>query len=151
VTPRTSAIWRVVALAAYATTVCGCGATGITATRLERALAPTFANLIETQESMLGRPPLDVTSLRASASCHRLGPGSATGGGGDWQCTLAWFAPGRRGPWFDSYELSVTTDGCFTATSDGQEGHLGGPRLTLRDGTTATNLLYAFDGCFDPT
>jgi len=144
-------MWRVVTVAACTTAVCGCGSTKITATRLEHALAPTFANLIETQESMLGRPPLDVTSLRASASCHRLGPGSATGGGGDWQCTLAWFAPGRRGPWFDSYELSVTTDGCFTATSDGQEGHLGGPRLTLRDGTTATNLLYAFDGCFDPT
>jgi hypothetical protein len=131
--------------------VCGCRATGITATRLERALAPTFANLIETQESMLGRPALDVPSLRASASCHRTGPGLATRGAGDWQCTVAWFAPGRRGPWFDSYELSVTTDGCFTATADGEEGHLGGPRLTLRAGTTATNLLYAFDVCFDPT
>lgn len=131
--------------------LCGCDSTGITATRLEHALAPTFANLIETQETMLGRPPLDVASLRASASCRRVGPGNAASGGGDWQCTLAWFAPGRRGPWFDSYELSVTTDGCYTATADGEEGHLGGPRLTLRDGTSVTNLLYAFDGCFDTT
>jgi hypothetical protein len=143
--------WGLAALATGACALCGCGSTEITSTRLERALAPTFANLIETQESMLGKPPLDVSSLRASATCTRIGPGTATSGGGDWQCTVAWFAPGRRGALFDSYELSVTTDGCYTATSDGQDGHLGGPRLTLRNGTTVTNLLYAFDGCFDTT
>ena len=129
----------------------GCGPTGITASRIEHALAPTFANLIQTQESLLGLTALDVASLRAAATCHRIGPGNDPRGAGDWQCAIQWFPPGRRGPWLDNYELSVTTDGCYTATADGEEGHLGGPKITLRSGPTIANLLYAFDGCFDPT
>jgi hypothetical protein len=45
----------------------------------------------------------------------------------------------------------VTTDGCYTATVDASDSRLGGPTLTARDGTTVTNLLYVFDGCFDTT
>jgi hypothetical protein len=129
--------------------VCACSPSGVTASRVESAMAQTFANLIQAEESSLGLPPLDVASFRASASCRRNGPGSETRGGGDWSCTVEWFPPGHRGPWQETYELSVTADGCYTATADGEGGPLGGPKLTLRDGTVITNLLYAFDGCFD--
>jgi ABC-2 type transport system permease protein len=138
-------------LAALTVGACGCNSTGVTATKVERALAATFANLVQTQGVTLGVAPVDVPSVRATASCHRVGPGTEARGPGDWLCSIQWSPPGYRGTWRDSYDLSVSSDGCYTATADGEEGHLGGPRLTRRDGSTVTNLLYAFDGCFDPT
>jgi hypothetical protein len=49
----------------------------------------------------------------------------------------------------DSYELFVTTDGCYSATasSDG----IGPPTLKTDSGREVRNLLYAFEGCFDTT
>jgi ABC-2 type transport system permease protein len=129
----------------------GCGSGGITAERVENAVMPTFVNLIHLQRSTLGLPPVEPSALRAFATCHRVGPGEAARGAGNWMCTIAWSYPGSRGPLRDAYELSVTMDGCYTATSDGAEGHLGGPTLTTRGGVTLVNLLYAFDGCFDTT
>ena len=84
-------------------------------------------------------------------TCHRVGPGEALRGGGTWRCGVAWSYPGSRGPLHDTYELTVTTDGCYTATADAAEGHIGGPTIKTRDGATVTNLLYAFDGRFDTT
>jgi hypothetical protein len=148
---RGSRGWRVVVVPLSGALLAGCASTGITATRLERALGPTFANLIQTQGTLLGLAPVDVPALHVSAACHRIGPGTDDKGGGDWLCTVQWSPPGYRGVWHDSYDVSVTNDGCYTATADGEEGHLGGPRIARRDGATVTNLLYAFDGCFDPT
>ncbi len=139
------------AIALFGFALGGCGSSRVTAERVENAVAPTFANLIQTQETMLGLPPLDVSSFHASASCHRVGPGTDVSGSGTWLCTVEWMPKGHRSVWRDSYELSVTTDGCYTATADEAGGHLGGPRLTIEDGTQVVNLLYAFDGCFDTT
>jgi hypothetical protein len=125
------------------------GPGGVTGTRIEAAVAPTFANLIHVQRSILGMPPLEASTLRASAQCHKVGIAKETRGAGDWTCTLLWFTPGQRTPLRDTFDLSVTPDGCYTATADGAEAHLGGPTLTAPDGTTITNLLYTFDGCFD--
>ena len=127
----------------------GCGSKGVTAKRLERAVAPTFANLIHVQEAILGGPPVDAAALRSSASCQKVGPAADTEGGGSWRCTITWFIPGRAAPVRDTYDLSVTMDGCYTATADGAEAHVGGPTLKTLGGTTVTNLVYAFDGCFD--
>ncbi len=136
-------------LAAWTWAASGCGSgDGITASKIEDAVGPTFANLVRLEQSMLGLPPIDASLLRAYAHCHKVGPGEVTRGGGNWQCTVVWAFPGNKGPLRDSYDLSVTADGCYTATTD--EGHLGGPTLTTRDGTKVANVLYAFDGCFDP-
>jgi hypothetical protein len=136
---------------AFIAMLCNCGPNQVTARKLEDAVGPTFANLIQTQESVLGLPPLDVVTFQTSARCHRIGPGTEIRGGGNWLCTLEWFPPGHRGPWHDTYDVSVTMDGCYTATADGVEGHVGGPKLVTRDGTKITNLLYVFEGCFDTT
>jgi hypothetical protein len=144
---RSAGAW----LAATMLLLSSCGSGGVTANRIEDALAPTFANLIQLQRSILGLPDVDASALRASASCHKLGQGMDVSGGGNWTCTIVWFLPGHRGPLRDAYDLSVTMDGCYTATSEGAEGHLGGPTITMQDGTPTTNLLYVFDGCFDPT
>jgi hypothetical protein len=146
-----STLLRAGLMGGLAAALSACGSNGVTAARIEAALAPTFANLIQVQESALGLPPLDISAFQATAVCHRIGPGNEPSGSGSWLCTVEWVPPGRKRPWRDTYELSVTMDGCYTATTDTEEGHLGGPRLTTRDGTTVTNLLYAFDGCFDAT
>src|SRR5204862_104409 len=40
---------------------------------------------------------------------------------------------------------------CYTATlTASAEAQLGGPTMTAQDGRQIRNLLYAFDGCFDP-
>ncbi len=124
---------------------------GVTGRRLEDAVAPTFANLIHLQRSILNLPAVDAATLRASAECHKVGGAKDARGAGDWTCIVLWVTPGQRTPLHDAYDLSVTPDGCYTATAEGSEAHIGGPTLTARDGKTVTNLLYAFEGCFDTT
>jgi hypothetical protein len=61
---------------------------GVTGRRIEDAVAPTFANLIRLQRSILGMPSVDVAALRASADCHKVGAPRDTRGAGDWTCTV---------------------------------------------------------------
>lgn len=126
---------------------------GVTPARLEEAFAPTFANLVRTQRARLKLPDLDRVVLEATAQCQKVGvtAGRDARGGGDWTCTVLWTTPGKRVPLHDTYELSVTPDGCYTATAEGSEAHIGGRTLSTRDGTTLPNLLYTFEGCFDTT
>ena len=125
-----------------------CGPSPVTAVRIERAIAPTFANLVHVQLSRIGLPPVAVSDLNVIASCRRLTLGSSASGAGDWACTLVWHGPNGR-VLRDTYDLSVGTDACYTATLGGGEGQLGGPTIAASDGTNVRNLLYAFDGCFD--
>jgi hypothetical protein len=132
--------------------VAGCGSKGVTSGRLEAAVAPTFANLIHTQEAALGATAIDPASLRASARCHKADPAAGKQGGGSWVCTITWHSPRRPlVPLVDTYDVAVTMDGCYTATADSAEAHVGGPTLMTRDGSMVPNLVYAFDGCFDTT
>jgi len=129
----------------------GCSSSGVTATKIEEAFAPTFANLVQLQQGKLGLPYVSAHAFRASATCQRLGPGASAAGSGDWKCTVSWSVPGHSSMLRDTYDLSVTPDGCYTASADGEEAHVGGPTLTTRQGATVPNLVYVFDGCFDPT
>jgi hypothetical protein len=138
---------RVLALALLS----ACHGTNIDTSRVERAMGITFANLVEVQERLMGAPAISAEALHASATCHRTGPGARATGSGDWSCTVAWGVPGRRGALRDTYELSITGDGCFTASADATEAHVGGPTLKTPKGETVPNLLYVFNGCFDPT
>jgi ABC-2 type transport system permease protein len=125
---------------------------GVTTARLEEAFAPTFANLVHLQRSRLKLPEIDRAVLRSTAQCQKVGATARDSrGAGDWTCTVLWSSPGQRVALRDTYDLSVTPDGCYTATADGSEAHVGGPTLTARDGTTITNLLSTFEGCFDTT
>lgn len=139
-------------LAIAAAVVChiGCGASPITSSRIEHALASTFASLVQVQIARLGLPPLPASDITVNASCHRLVPDSGSRGSGDWVCSLAWFGPNRT-RLEDTYDLTVGTDACYTATLDGTNTGLGGPTVPAADGSFMRNLLYAFDGCFDPT
>src|SRR5262245_38953848 len=124
----------------------GCGLTPITAARIEGAIAPTFANLVVIQVSLMGLNPMAAADFAVNARCHRLAASDA--GSGEWVCTVVW-----RGPYEqilrDTYDLFVGTDGCYMATVSGES--LGGPILKAANGSDVRNLLYAFEGCFDTT
>ena len=130
--------------------VIGCGPSPITSARIEGAIAPTFANLVHAQLSRVGLPPVAAADIKVAASCRKLVAGSGTAGAGDWVCTLVWYGPNRK-TLRDTYDLSVGTDGCYTATVDGAEADLGGPTITASDASNVRNLLYTFEGCFDTT
>ena len=142
---------RALIAAAAMSVLTGCSGSPITAQRIERAIAPTFANLAHLQVPSMGLPPMAPAEFAASASCRKVGaPGAASthSGSGDWICTIQWLGPGQR-PLRDVYDLFVMTDGCYTATVEGES--LAKPVLTTKDGREVRNLLYVFEGCFDTT
>ena len=122
-----------------------CGRSAVTADRIERAIEPTFANLVHVQLSWLEMRSMAASDLDVTASCRRLAAGGDAGSG-DWVCRLRWLGPDRQ-PLRDTFDLVVTSDGCYTATAEGEQ--LGGPTLKARSGREVRNLLRAFEGCFD--
>ena len=127
----------------------GCGGSPLTAQRIERAIAPTFANLMHLQVPSMGLPAMAPAEFASVASCRKVGAAGAASthsGSGDWICTIDWRGPGQR-PLRDVYDLFVTTDGCYTATVEGES--LARPVVTTKDGRDVRNLLYVFEGCFD--
>jgi hypothetical protein len=89
-----------------------------------------------------------VSDITVTASCYRSNGGAI--GAGEWVCTLIWHGP-NQATLHDTYDLSVGTDGCYTAVVDAAESQLGGPTIKTADGTSVRNLLYSFEGCFDTT
>jgi hypothetical protein len=144
--------WGAVAvIAAVLLTVSGCGSSGITSARLNRAVAPTFANLYVLQQSLRGRR-VTAASLNSKADCARGGPETAdSGAGNDWACTVTWFNTGPNIAATASYQVHVQTNGCYTADGDGPADLNGQQLITAADGATVTNPLWEFDGCFDTT
>jgi len=126
--------------------ISGCGPSPITPVRIENAVEPTFANLVQLQISWSGLPPMSASDFGVTASCRKLAENNM--GAGDWVCKLAWLGPDRQ-TLRDAYDLFVTTDGCYTATIEGS--NLGGPTLKTPDGREVRNLLFTFEGCFDTT
>jgi hypothetical protein len=138
--------WRAMVAMVATSIMLGCEQTPITSTRLEGAIAPTFARLVHLQVSWLGLPQAVTADLAVIATCRKLAGG--TSGSGEWTCTLDWKSPDRQ-TLRDAYDLFVSTDGCYMAMAAGE--NLGGPTLKSTDGRDVRNLLYAFDGCFDTT
>jgi hypothetical protein len=122
----------------------GCVSSPITADRIERAVAVTFANLVHLQIARLNLRPIAAFDFDVVASCGR--PVGGVAGAGDWTCRLRWRGPDRQ-RLLDTFDLVVSTDGCYMATAEGEQ--FGKPALKAADGSEIRNLLYAFDGCFD--
>jgi hypothetical protein len=131
-------------LSAFATFACT--STALSPARIERAIAPTFANLVQIQVSWLGLKPMAAADFAVNARCRRLAGGNA--GSGEWMCTIVWRGPDDQ-ILRDTYDLFVGTDGCYMAAVAGES--LGGPILKAVNGSDVKNLLYAFEGCFDTT
>ena len=140
----------IVAAAALAG-VSGCGSSGISKPRLDHAVAPTFANLYVIQQSLRGRK-VSAASLNSKADCSRGDAQTAdSGAGNDWTCTVTWFNTGPNIAVTAQYQVHVQTNGCYTADGDGPADLNGQQLITAADGTTVTNPLWEFDGCFDTT
>jgi hypothetical protein len=140
-----SAVGAIALIAAF-----GCAPSPITSKRIEASVAPTFANLVHIQLSRVGLSPVAASDIKVTATCRKLVSGGGASGSGDWVCTLVWFGPNRQSL-LDTYDLSVGTNGCYTATLESAEANLGGPTIIAADGTSVRNLLYVFEGCFDTT
>ena len=125
----------------------GCGRSAITSKRIESAIETTFANLVELQIARMHLPPMSAPDFAVTAICRKQ-RASGEAGAGEWTCTIVWQGPDRR-TLRDTYELFVSTDGCYSASVSG-EG-LGGPTLRTLEGRSVRNLLYTFEGCFDTT
>ena len=139
---------RAVLLVGWLAALAGCGTSAVTEDRVERAIAPAFANLVHLQLGRMRLPEMPASALRVTASCYRLAGDHA--GSGDWVCTVVWSGP-NGATLRDSYDVTVGANACYTATlTASAEAQLGGPTMTAQDGRQIRNLLYAFDGCFDP-
>lgn len=124
----------------------GCGPQDVTAPRLDRSVATTFANLYAYQQTVLGLPGEQARNV--TASCGKAGGGAQVGAGDGWTCTVLLVDPAgavHNVP----YDLSVQADACWHA--NGPPGVVGAARELAADGRTVVNPLFAFDGCFDPT
>ncbi len=130
-----------------AAVVSGCSASDITSTALDAAVGPAFQRLYLLQQHQLGQDAGRVPDGRAS--CSRGNPASPRrGAGADWVCVLNYPAPdGHIEP--VGYEVDVTPAGCYTAS--GPSAVLGPQARRTPAGTTLTNPLLTFDGCFDPS
>jgi hypothetical protein len=145
---RCGAVLRRAGLAAVTSASLACGTSSITSSRVERAVGRTFANLVPLQLARLDLPPIDRAALKVIASCYRPAGGAA--GSGAWVCTVIW--SGENGVLLrDTYDVMVTPDGCYTAAVDPVEGQVGGSITRTQRGREARNLLYTFEGCFDPS
>ena len=143
---RTTGIGLRIALAALtAVAVTGCGRSPIIPARIEGAIAPTFANLVHVQLSWLAchRGGFDI---EVTASCPQAG------GGGRRRSRRMGMHARLAGPEREAlraHDLSVGTDGCYTATIDGAPARRADPPDVR--GRDVRNLLHTFEGCFDTT
>lgn len=135
-------------LAAGAWAAIGCGTTDVTAARLERSLAPTFANLYVRQAAIIGHDAVTVSSVAASATCDRGGPTVADRGpGADWICMIH-FTDDTNTAQDGKFEVQVKSNSCYTA--GGPTKLIGAATITDRGGRDVPNPVFEFDGCFNP-
>jgi hypothetical protein len=144
---RSRAIAGATLVAGGAFLLTSCAGTGVTSSRLEDAIGPTFASLYVRHQQLIGKP-VPAAATQASATCHRTdSSANDKGAGDDWVCQLLLQinSPVQQ----VSYEVSAKANGCYTA--DGPPAVVGGRTITDAQGKEVVNPLSAFDGCYDTT
>jgi len=126
------------------------GPVGVTATRLQADLIPTFNRLTILQQRELGRPVAPGARLNiVLPSCSRRG--STSRGPGDWICTLNVLIPTAGSlppqPTPVTYDVSVQSDGCYKAQSP--PAFIGQQLMRDSQGHNVVNPLYTIYGCFN--
>lgn len=141
--------WIALAAGAAAVSLAGCGAQDVTKARLERSLAPTFANLYVQRAAILGETGVTAAGVAPSASCDRGGPKVAdVGPGADWICMVT-FTDDHGEKKTGKFELQAKANSTYVA---------GGPTkligtvmiIDARTGKDVPNPVFEFDGAFDP-
>jgi ABC-2 type transport system permease protein len=125
------------------------GPVGVTAPRLDAAIATTFNNLTLLQQQIIGRQVPAGARLDVVPYCNRRSTRSV--GPGDWTCNVAVFVPQPKKVPFQrsivEYDVSVSSDGCFKAQSP--PAFVGGPTMQDAAGGTVVNPLFTVYGCFN--
>lgn len=126
------------------------GPVGVTSARLKASFIPTFNNLTILQQQQLGRSvPPGATLNIALPTCSRRGSGPT--GPGDWVCTFQVIIPTPGSlppqPTTVSYEVSVSSDGCYKAQSP--PAFIGSQTMQDANGSQVVNPLYTVYGCFN--
>jgi hypothetical protein len=145
-TRRTTRQWSrhlAVVVVAVAVLGTGCSSGDITTSGLQDSVGSAYQRLYLLQQHELGH----TAAARPDSSAHCLRSGStAHSGPGTWTCTVHFPYPdGHIIPL--SFDVEVQPIGCYVAT--GPPAIVGQLALTTPKGTSVTNPLYAFDGCFD--
>ena len=139
---RRVVLWPML-MAPAAALIAGCGAPGVTSSRLQDAVGVSFSRLYVLQQSELGHA---VSPPDRWAACTRNGSAALTGAGG-WTCIVHFPAgDGHIEPL--PFDVEVQPAGCYTAA--GPAAAVGPQRMQTSSGTGVTNPLFAFDGCLDP-
>ena len=130
---------------------CGWGPVGVTAPRLTRSLAGEFRRLTLLQQNLLGHPIPAGAHYRIFPTCGG-GHGTRRQGPGDWTCTMNVYVilPGSQQPLTDtpvSYDVSVSYNGCFKATSP--PAYVGQAMIRTPQGQTVVNPLVTIYGCLN--
>ena len=137
--------YRVAALTAatgLALLLAGCSGPAVTSSRLQDAVGLSFSRLYVLQQNELGH---DVAPPDATSVCVRNGS-AALSGAGSWTCAVHFPYPdGHVEPL--SFDVEVQPVGCYTAA--GPPAAVGQQKMLSAAGTTITNPLFTFDGCFD--
>jgi hypothetical protein len=138
-----------VALAlAAAATLTAFGSPDVTKTRIEKAIAPTFANLYVQRATILGESGITVAGVGATADCDRGGPKIAdVGPGADWICMIT-FIDDHGQQQVGKFEVNAKTDSTYVA--GGPSKLVGLAILTDKTGKDVPNPAFEFDGAFDP-
>lgn len=122
---------------------------GIDRTKVEAALATSFAHLYVLQTERLNRPAVTDGDLRATAACDKAGDRvDDVGPGSDWRCVVSWTLPGSSAVGNATYQLDVAADGRFVADGDGPKEVNGFFQVRTPSGD-APNPLWQFDGTVD--
>jgi ABC-2 type transport system permease protein len=150
-TARRTYTWTA-ALIAVTVGLGGCGSTGITAGRLDSSISQTFANLYGVQQQAVGRARTPAASLKTRANCVKGTGGAAqSGAGNDWVCTVHFTVPPIVTPFTAIYNVTVQTDGCYSAEGDGPTAATASRLIRARNGELVPNPLWLINGCFDIT
>lgn len=142
---------RIIAVAVAVVALLGAasnlGPTSITAGKLQRSIALTFANLTALQQADLGRYVPAGSHLPDGALCSRQGVRQSNRGAGDnWLCNL--YIPNLpKEPTEVHYDVAVKPNGCYTA--EGPESFIGPLTIHRPDGQAILNPLFRFSGCFE--
>jgi hypothetical protein len=141
--------WIVLSAAATALAISGCGHQDVTKARLEKSLAPTFANLYVQRASILGEAGVTASGVAPSADCDRGGPKVAdVGPGADWICMVT-FVDDHGKTQTGKFELQAKANSTYVA--GGPSKLIGTVMITdARTGRDVPNPVFEFDGAFDP-
>jgi hypothetical protein len=138
----------VLAIAAAFVATAGRGGEDITKPRLERAIAPTFANLYVRRAAILGESGVTVTSIGASAVCDRGGPKVPdVGPGPNWICMIT-FTDDHGQRQEGKFEVQAHADATYVAA--GPSKLVGAATITDTHGKDVANPAFEFDGAFNP-